>query len=190
MKTSRGEGIVGGRPRGWERDRWRPSVRAAAGTPIFDHQEDFRQCLLAKGTTAEYVTTVDRRARRIIAECHFASWSDISANQIQQYLARLRDGSEAMSAQTFDFYLQAIKQFCRWMVRERRAIESPVEHLTGLNVRTDGRHDRRSLEPDEMRTLLGTTVVGPKRFSMTGCPLRQNARDSSLLSIRLEGKRL
>ena len=31
--------------------------------------------------------------------------------------------------QTANFYLQAAKQFCKWMVRERRASESPLAHL-------------------------------------------------------------
>jgi hypothetical protein len=47
-------------------------------------------------------------------------------------------------------------------------MESPVRHLKGLNVRTDRRHDRRALEPDEMRRLLVTTAAAPKRYGATG----------------------
>ncbi|MHC4680835.1 MAG: tyrosine-type recombinase/integrase, partial [Planctomycetota bacterium] len=75
---------------------------------------------------------------------------------------------ERMSAQTFNFYLQAMKQFCKWMAQDRRASESPLEHLKGLNVRTDRRHDRRSLEPDELRRLLEATAAAPKRYGMSG----------------------
>ncbi len=71
-------------------------------------------------------------------------------------------------AQIFNFYLAAFKQFCRWMVRDGRASESPVAHLTGLNVKTDRRHDRRALTVEELRWLMETTRDGPERFGMTG----------------------
>lgn len=74
-----------------------------------------------------------------------------------------------MSAQTFNFYLQAIKQFGKWMVQDQQASESPFEHLKGVNVRTDRRHDRRALEPDEIRRLLEATATAPMRYGMSGC---------------------
>jgi integrase len=49
-----------------------------------------------------------------------------------------------------------------------RTSESPVWHLKGLNVRTDRRHDRRALEPDEIRRLLKATAAGPIRYGMSG----------------------
>ena len=73
-----------------------------------------------------------------------------------------------ISAQTFNFYLQGIKQFCSWMVKDRRAHESPVGHLDGLNVKTDRRHDRRSLSVEELLRLLQTTADGADRYGMTG----------------------
>jgi hypothetical protein len=47
-----------------------------------------------------------------------------------------------VSAQTFGFYLQAVRQFCRWMVKDRCAAEDSLAHLDGLNVKTDRQHDR------------------------------------------------
>jgi len=104
----------------------------------------------------------------LIIGCKFINWSDISASKVQWYLADLRNNGEGIGSQTSNFYLQAIKQFCRWMVQNRRASESPVEHLKGLNIRTDRRHDRRALEPDEIRRLLENTRNSRKRFCMTG----------------------
>ncbi len=77
-----------------------------------------------------------------------------------------------ISAQTFNFYLQAVKQFCRWLVKDRRASDNPLSHLTSLNVKTDRRHDRRALSVDEMRRLLHAVRNGPDRtgrsWRMTG----------------------
>ena len=73
-----------------------------------------------------------------------------------------------IGAQTFNFYVQAIKQFCRWMVKERRASESPVAHLEGLNVKTDRRRRRRALSIDEVHRLLAAAHDGPQRGGMSG----------------------
>jgi integrase len=72
--------------------------------------------------------------------------------------------SRGASVQTVNGYLQAIKQFCRWMVRDRRMGESPLAHLQGGNVKTDRRHDRRELEAEELRRLLAATRDGGRTF--------------------------
>jgi len=54
------------------------------------------------------------------------------------------------------------------MVKDRRAAESPLVHLNGLNVKTDRRHDRRALSVDEVKMLLEKTHNGPERYEMTG----------------------
>ena len=136
----------------------------------------FRQALAAKGATPAYVDLVTGRAKRVVEGCGFTFWSDISATKVLTFLADLRadkaDGKgnvkRGISAQTSNYYLRAIRQFCRWMVRDGRATESPVAYLDGLNVRTDRRHDRRALSLAEVRRLLTATAAGPERFGMTG----------------------
>ena len=135
---------------------------------LLEHLADFEQSLSAKGNTAKHTEQVVSRARKIIDGCKFRTWTDISASKVQYYLADLRNGGESISAQTFNFYLQNIKQFCKWMVQDGRASESPLQHLKGLNVRTDRRHDRRALEPDEVRRLLEAARATGQRFGMSG----------------------
>jgi integrase len=153
------------------------SRRVAAGKPLADHLDDWKAALEAKGNTPRHAELVVSRARKAIEGCNFRSWQDISASKVQNYLATLRSDKKdekgniikrGISAQTFNFYLQSIKQFCRWMVRDGRAVESPVMHLDGLNVKTDRRHDRRPLSADELRFLLTITENGPDRAGMTG----------------------
>src|SRR5262249_23075149 len=58
----------------------------------------------------------------------------------------LRDRlSRGVSVKTVTFYLQAVKHFCRWLVKDRRMGENPLAHLSGGNFRLDRRHDRREL---------------------------------------------
>jgi site-specific recombinase XerC len=80
----------------------------------------------------------------------------------------MRDNGNGISAQTSNFYLQAVKQFARWMVRDGRASESPLDHLTGVNAKLDRRHDRRNLTASELSHLLKTTAAGPVRHRLDG----------------------
>ncbi len=101
----------------------------------------------------------------------FRFYGDIRASRVMEYLIELwadKEGKRGISAQTFNFYLQAVKQFCRWMVKDPRTTESPVVHLDGLNVKTDRRHDRRAFTVDELCRLLDATRKGPDRYGMPG----------------------
>ena len=111
---------------------------------------------------------VGSRTRKIIDGCGFRTWSDIPAEKVERYLADLRNGGKGLSVQTSNFYLQAIQSFCRWMVRNRRASESPVTHLKRMNVKVDRRHDRTAFEVYEVRRLLAAAHGGPERFGMAG----------------------
>ncbi len=153
------------------------SKRAAAGKPLTKHLEDFQKSLLSKGNTSEYVEIVLSRVKRVFDECKFSFWNDIQASGVEHKISDLRKYVKTkaglkdlgeISAQTYNFYIKSVKQFCKWMVQDGRASESPVEHLQTINVRLDRRHDRRSLEPDEIRRLLEATKAAPKRFGMTG----------------------
>ncbi len=135
------------------------------------HLQAWATALHAKGNSPYQVEVVTGRAKRIIDGCKFRFYSDINACKVQTHLHELREGTKqkkGISAQTFNFYLEAIKQLCRWMIKDRRAIENPVAHLDGLNVRTDRRRDRRALTSDELQTLLTVAREGPERFGMTG----------------------
>lgn len=74
------------------------------------------------------------------------------------------------------------------MVQDRRASESPLQHLKAINSKPDRRHERRALTVDESRRLLETTQSGPYRFGMEGperALLYQLALESGLRSGEL-----
>jgi integrase len=147
------------------------SRRVAACRALDEHLDDFRKALLAKGTTERHAVLVHSRALRVFTECRFRFWADISAGKVHTYIASLREPTKTtpgLSAQSANFYLAAVKQFCRWAVRDGRAAESPVAHLSGWNVRTDRRHDRRALSLDEVQRLLRAAQGGRDRAGMTG----------------------
>ena len=116
------------------------------------------QALAAKGNSAYHVEVVTGRARRVLLNgCVFRYYSDISASKVQSHLNELRKDTKdkrGISAQTYNFHVQALTQFCRWMVQNKRAGENPVTGLGRLSVETDRRHDRRELTADELQKVL------------------------------------
>ena len=142
-----------------------------------EHLSVFRASLLHKGTSIEHADLITARVRNILEGCGFTHYGEISASRVMEYLADLRKVTPAngdtpakpgISVQTSNFYLQSVKQFGRFMVKDGRARENPVAHLDGLNVKIDRRHDRRNLTVTELTNLLTTTLAGPVRHKLTG----------------------
>jgi len=134
--------------------------------PLAEHLADYESYLRDSGASPHHVATVVPRVRKVLDGCQFTHWPDVSAALVQNFVGKLRKNGR--SEQTCSFYLQAAKQFCRWMVRDGRAPDSPLAHLKGGNVRVDRRHDRRALSTDELLRLLAAAETGPIRFGMTG----------------------
>ena len=141
--------------------------RVAIAKTLSNHLDDFAASLKAKGDKPEHVKLVTGRARRIIEGCDFRFWSDLSASRVATYLHERRQKEKRFGAQTSNFYLQVIKHFCSWMIRDRRASENPFAHLGSVNINTDRRHDRRALSVEEMRRLLDEVHNGPDRSGRT-----------------------
>ena len=140
----------------------------ANSKPLAEHLPDFHASLLHKGDSNDHADLMTGRVRRTCEECKFKQFAVFNPSKMQRFLSEMRDNGEGISAQTSNFYLQAIKQFARWMVRDGRASESPVDHLTGVNVKLDRRHDRRNLTASELSHLLKTTAAGPVRHRLNG----------------------
>lgn len=141
----------------------------AASKPLSEHVADFEASLLAKGNVPQHVSQTLYRLRTVFDGCRFQFWTELSASQVQAFVAKLREaraGKPGLSVRTANDYLGAVKHFCRWMVADGRASESPVAHLTRGNADTDRRLERQALSTDELRWLLDTTARGGERFGM------------------------
>ena len=46
--------------------------------------------------------------------------------------------------------------------------DNPLAYLSGLNVKTDRRHDRRALSVEEIDRLIKVTAEGKKHHKMAG----------------------
>jgi len=134
--------------------------------PLRGHLDDFKASLLAKGNTRKHAGVVFTRAKAVMEGCGYSFIGEVSASKVHQFLADLR--GDGASIRTSNGYLQASKQFFRWLVSDNRTSENPLAHLQGLNAKLDVRRKRRSLEPDEIRYLLEVTRAAKTRFKMDG----------------------
>ncbi len=145
--------------------------KMAAGKPLGEHVDDFEGALRAKGNTAKHSEQSAGRVRALFDGCGFQMFADVQALKAQHFLASLRTASEdkdAVTNLTSNYYLQAAKQFCRWMVRENRATHNPLDHLENVTPQTDRKRERRALSVDELRRLLVAAAGGPDRHGIPG----------------------
>lgn len=62
-----------------------------------------------------------------------------------------------MAARTRNSYLQALKGFCTWCVRNRRLTSNPLQHIDKADEKSDRRLVRRALTEAELLRLLYVT---------------------------------
>ena len=134
--------------------------------PLIDHLREFESYLANKGVTTKQTQETITKLRRLFRTRRWRLIGDISAGGTLEFLGQLR--RDGLSAQTYNHYLKAAKQFTRWLVRDRRTPTDPLAHLSRLNVRTDRRHDRRALSEAEFERLLNAARSGKRVEGISG----------------------
>jgi integrase len=136
-------------------------------TPLVAHLAAWGEVLAARGNSAEYVKLKVSRARKLLDACGFVFIGDLSASAVEAALADMRPNPRC-GIQTSNHYLAAVKQFARWLVKDRRAAHNPLAHLEGGNVKLDRRHDRRDLSEEELGRLFAATRAGERVRRLSG----------------------
>jgi integrase len=178
-----------------------PTALKHRARPLLEHLKDFKAALLAKGGSAKHAGQTYSRAKKVVEGCKFERLGDVQASAVLEWLAEQRKKSAdrrcecGISVQTSNFYLQAVKQFCRWLVKDRRAADNPLAYLEGGNTKLDRRHDRRHLPPAELRRLLTAArgsektfrgLTGPNRFVIYLTGMGTGLRSGELASLTPE----
>ena len=127
--------------------------------PLAQHLDDFIAHLKNKGSNTDYVNTTKQRVQAIVKECKFTRMDHISASRVQAFLSDLRRTGRSIASS--NHYLRAIKMFTHWMVKDRRAAEDRLMHLSQMNASTDRRRIRRPLTMEEFARLLEAAETGP-----------------------------
>jgi len=152
--------------------------------PLKEHLSDWRENLTARGNTEKYAEAQVSQALTVVEGCRFRSWPELSAGKVQAFVAERRkdtNGRRGISSRTANSYLQAIKQFCQWMVNEDRAPDNPLAHLKRYNEQVDRPKVRRALIAQECQLLLEITEQVPMRYGVSG-------RDRARYTVSHQGR--
>ena len=125
-------------------------------SPIFEHLQAFRKSLVAKGNTEKHNDLTMNRIERVIDGCEFQKLVDLNADEVEGFLTELRE-EEDLGHRTYNHYLQAMDSFCNWLIIRKRHDRNPLAGIPRLNAKTDVRHPRRALTPDEFHKLINAT---------------------------------
>ena len=165
--------------------------------PLLKHLAEFTGYLTNKGVSARRVFETTRKLERAISDRKWKLLRDIDAVSTLEFLGQLRR-RDGLSAQTYNHYLTTIKQFTRWLARERRIPFDPLAHLSRVNVQTDRRHDRRALSTEEFGRLVDAArsgsriegIAGPDRAMMYILASWTGFRKGEIGSLTLRSFRL
>jgi integrase len=136
-------------------------------TPLATHLEGFEAHLKARGASPQHVALTMQRVRDVFTACNFTLPLDINSEAVENYLHDRRcmpKETGGISIQSSNYYLGAVKQFCRWMARKKRMGTNPMLDVTMGKADLDRRHLRRDLKPEELQLLLDVTRASKREF--------------------------
>ena len=144
----------------------------ADGNVIGGHLAAFLADAKARGVSKTQLHMLAQRIRDVLSKAGTIWLRDLSAARVQAAIAALGQPSEerpkGLSKQSLSHYSKALRQFSRWLHRERRTAEDVLIGLKTYNAETDKRHERRGFTADEMAALLDFTAQAPARWGMSG----------------------
>ncbi len=176
------------------------TYKAADAVPLAQHAADWKADLLARGGTKTHAELSYQRVASIIEGCGWERIGDISATAAQSYLADRRKPKlpgvqtpakrppASLSAASSNHYLRAAKGFARWLVREGRARDNALAHLSLLNEKVGRCYERRAFSADELRRLIQDAARGPAWQGIPGADravLYRMAAESGLRASEL-----
>ena len=131
--------------------------------PLTAHLTDWQVSLAASGREEDYITLKLSRVRTAFEGCGFVLTPDLSPDRLENYLHRLRT-EEGRSIQTTNDWLQAVRQFVRWMIGNGRMERDPLTRLKPGNAKLDQRRRRGEFTPEEIGKLLAAAADSPVVF--------------------------
>lgn len=131
------------------------TARKAAQRPLAELQTAFLDDMTARGKSPNTLRIYRAALGKLRAGCGWSFLRDISAASFCEWRAVC-----GLKPKTANDYLHAAQRFVRWLMRQRMAIENPLEYVEPVEARTGGEY-RRGLTPDQVVSLL-TTAPRPR----------------------------
>ena len=127
---------------------------------------EYSTFLKVKGSSQSHIDGTIGHIETIQAECEFNVLSDIVAPKVSSFASNLSD--KGRSARTVASYLQSIKGFTRWCVKNGKLAADPLVTVSKPSQESDRRLVRRFLTHDEWAWLDSTTRSSQVRCRMPG----------------------
>jgi len=180
---------------------------SSAVESLDQHIEDFKTSLKANNFVVQHIQQVISKIKKVFQLCGFKRYTDIKYSTVEAKIADLRRDKvitddagnktieRGLSAKTSNDYIQAVKQFCKWMLKDGRAISNPLTPLEKGETKNDKRHIRRALTAEEAGYLLSwldsvaderCQLSGPERALMYRLALTTGLRKSELEALTVD----
>lgn len=115
--------------------------------------------LKASGRTEKHRREVDRCLKTIIAECGFQFLKDICQPPVKDFINQRK--AAGLSDRTVNVYVDRLRYFCNWAVRNKLLAISPFVDFDRLDEETNRVREARSLTEIEVEKLLDAAYNRP-----------------------------
>jgi integrase len=131
---------------------------------IDSHLADYQSKMKAAQCTELHVSRTAEFIEKISGWAGFKVAADITAEGVTRFAAKLRD--EGRSARTIQSYLTGIKGFTKWLTETVKLPRDPLASVKKPNPRTDRRHERRMLLPEEWKWVEKSVKEGETKLGI------------------------
>ena len=111
----------------------------------------------------KHVKLIIGRVRRVIDACKFTCIGDITREAVQSAISDFV-AENKLGPRTYNHYVQAFDEFCKWLVSSKRLLTNPVLGLERRNTEVDIRRKRRALTAEESTKLIASARSSKKRI--------------------------
>ncbi len=162
------------------------AIREASQQELSSHLQDFLADMRCRGKSDKYLANLEFRIGKLIDGCSWSTVKEITADSFQMW-RRQQDG---LAAKTANDYLEAVRCFLGWMIRNGRAQFNPLQIIEKIKVVEEETRQRRAFTAEEFCRLL--RVVPEDRRAVYLMAIHTGLRRSELAAlkwtdVRLEG---
>lgn len=136
-------------------------------TELTEHVDAFRRHLSAKGDGDDHIERTIARILAAVAGCRFEKFGHVDASQVEEWLASRRRAGD-FGKRTSNYYLTAIKGFCRWMVNHKRAASNPLSCLSTIAADEPLATERRAVNDAQFAAIIAAADDARDRRQLPG----------------------
>ncbi|MCM2374447.1 tyrosine-type recombinase/integrase [Aporhodopirellula aestuarii] len=141
-------------------------LAAQAEKPLVEQIDAFIRFRATQGGTEEHRSRTRKHIEEFADAGKWENIANIHADDVTSHVETM--SAAGASARTIQGKLQSIKSFTKWLAENHRLRVNPLSMIRKPDPKSDRRHERRMLLPDEWRWLQSSILkLGIERNSMT-----------------------